>query len=161
MLHRAHFRKSTFSSVPKFYPSGDGETRYLTWKTLTARVVTLLTMRTASFSLLFEIDQEDQNSVCHLDTISALCLLGWLWVQTYLLQICNTEMEGEPYEPEEALRGKVLLFLHATELGKDHHALLLQRVFSFVGFVFGLNRLDSFRTETPVYKPNIDRKSVV
>lgn len=28
-------------------------------------------------------------------------------------------MEGESPEPEEALRGKVLLLLHAPELGKD------------------------------------------
>lgn len=53
-------------------------------------------------------------------------------------------MEGEPHEPEEALRGKVLLFMHASELGKGsptHHTFLLQRVFSFVDFVFGLNDL--------------------
>lgn len=72
-------------------------------------------------------------------------------------------MEGEPHEPEEALRGKVLLFVHASELGKDpptHHTSLLQRVFSFVDFVFGLNGLESFRTEIPVYKPNISGKEM-
>ncbi|MEJ1274894.1 glycerol-3-phosphate acyltransferase mitochondrial [Cricetulus griseus] len=35
--------------------------------------------------------------------------------------ICNVKMEGEPHEPEEALRGKVLLFLHTTELERDVH----------------------------------------
>lgn len=59
-------------------------------------------------------------------------------------------MEGEPHEPEEALRGKVLLFMHASELGKDppaHLAFLLHRVFDFVDL--GLNGLHSFRMETP------------
>lgn len=41
-------------------------------------------------------------------------------------------MEGEPHEPEEAVCGKVLLLLHATELGKNspaHH-----RGLQFCGF---------------------------
>lgn len=70
-------------------------------------------------------------------------------------------MEREPHEPEEAFRGKVLLFMHASELGKDppaHHAFLLHRVFGFVDL--GLNGLDSFRMETPVYKSNISGKEM-
>lgn len=44
-------------------------------------------------------------------------------------------MEGESPEPEEALRGKVLLLLHAPELGKDAPA--HTEGCSFVDFGFG------------------------
>lgn len=58
-------------------------------------------------------------------------------------------MEGESHEPEEALRGKVLLLLHATELGKnvpDHHRGL--RVLWILGF--GFNGFDSCRTKSSI-----------